>query len=132
MTNQQLFTRVSQHLLRQNRQSLLSPDHCAYRSPTGLQCAIGCLIPKRRYRPEFEGFRIVPPNLHSEISTQVSRAIQRAAGLRGAYQLRLAAELQALHDTKKPATWAKGLELIRFWWDLKPATARRKSRKKGR
>ena len=131
MTNQQLFTRVSRHLLRQKQRALLAPDSCAYRTPTGLRCAIGCLIPKSRYRSEFEGFRVVSPS-DSEVSTQAARAIQRAAGLQGDSQLCLAAELQDLHDEEEPAMWAKGLELIRSSWDLKPATARRKSRKKGR
>ena len=130
MTNQQLFNRVSQHLLRQNQQALLSENLSAYRSLTGLRCPIGYLM-KSRYRPEFEGFRVVSLT-GSKVSIQVARAIQRAAGLRSDdYQLRLAEELQILHDECRPATWATNLESIRLRWHLKPATARRQSRKKG-
>lgn len=50
----QLFNRVSQHLLAQGCKSE-DGDSCMYRTPDGLTCAVGCLIPDHRYDEDLEG-----------------------------------------------------------------------------
>lgn len=50
---QELFDRIVNHLAKQKFQS--KEDHmCKYRSTSGLSCAIGCLIPDDKYKPEFD------------------------------------------------------------------------------
>ena len=41
---QEVFTQVKNHLLSQNRKSLLSKDICGYRGQDGTACAAGCLM----------------------------------------------------------------------------------------
>lgn len=55
---QELFNRVSTHLLSMTQQSRLDSIGCAYRTADGNRCAVGCLIPDRLYEEEFEGFPV--------------------------------------------------------------------------
>jgi hypothetical protein len=50
MTEQEVFDKVAEHLLTQNRQSLIN-GNCVYRGGNGLMCAAGCLIPDNKYYP---------------------------------------------------------------------------------
>lgn len=59
MTKQEVFDKVARHLLTQRAKAVstlytFSPK-CAYRSPDGLSCAIGCLIPDSLYTSTLEG-----------------------------------------------------------------------------
>jgi hypothetical protein len=51
---QRLFDTVARHLITQGRPSV-EGSSCAYRSPENYSCAIGCLIPDDRYKPDLEG-----------------------------------------------------------------------------
>jgi hypothetical protein len=53
MTPQEIFDHVSRHLLKQGKAAMMD-DHCCFRNPEGLRCAVGCLIPEDRYVPELE------------------------------------------------------------------------------
>jgi hypothetical protein len=57
MSNQEAFETMVQHLRKQGRRSVLDDvsQACVYRSPDGLKCAIGALIPYSEYKAEFEG-----------------------------------------------------------------------------
>lgn len=57
MNLQETFDTVVNHLRSQNGKSrILTTDReiCLYRSPEGLKCAAGCLIPDEYYVPEME------------------------------------------------------------------------------
>lgn len=62
MTAQEVFDTVALHLLTQNAKSMLPPDEdfetCAYRSPDGRKCAVGCLIPDDKYDDRVERLNI--------------------------------------------------------------------------
>jgi hypothetical protein len=58
MTKQEIFDTVALHLIKQGKQSADATGDCFYRSPDGLKCAVGCLIPDEVYRPEMEGKNI--------------------------------------------------------------------------
>lgn len=106
MTSQQFFDRVATHLLTQKQRSY-DPRRaeCRYRGPAGLQCAIGCLIPDEAYHPSFEGW-------NAWADTAESRAIRRAAGIRGRKQVGLATNLQQVHDLDEPTVWASCLREV--------------------
>jgi hypothetical protein len=60
LTEQQILDKVVQHLAQQKQRSIIG-ETCRYRiqkSGKILECAIGCLIPKRSYSPEMEGSSI--------------------------------------------------------------------------
>lgn len=54
MNAQDIFDTVVKHLFAQGKQALDHDGDCVYRSPTGLKCAVGCLIPDDKYDPELE------------------------------------------------------------------------------
>jgi len=118
MTDQELFDRVATHLLMQGRRAMrggMGSDYCAYRSPDGLTCAIGCLIPDERYDPELEG------------QSATSYAVLNAAGLTGE-QARLASVLQHIHDDPSVEAvegWASDLRELAIRFDLNPAVVDR-------
>jgi len=105
MTNQELFTRVKAHLLKQNEQALNEDGtSCLYRSPKGLSCAIGCLIPDEKYHARLEG------------GAADSRRIVEAAGLTHENES-LAMTLQSIHDLTSPSSWPHQLEATaaQYW-----------------
>ena len=52
---QQEFDYVADHLFKQGGLSVDSKMKCAYRSPEGKMCAVGCRIPEDMYRFAMEG-----------------------------------------------------------------------------
>jgi len=60
MTNQEIFEKVTMHLLVQKKRSVLYPEdrglgaNCAYRGVFDLKCAVGVLIPDEEYSSEME------------------------------------------------------------------------------
>lgn len=55
MTKAEVFYFVIAHLRAQGVQAKTEQGSCRYRTPEGLKCAAGCLIPDAKYNPEFEG-----------------------------------------------------------------------------
>lgn len=112
-TAQTLFTKVATHLLTQNAKAKDEDDgQCRYRTPEGLSCAIGCLIPEARYRPAFEGV-----GLGGSDMVKVER-ILRAAGISAAL-LPLAATLQNVHDDDEVGVWPVRLEQVAKYYGLR-------------
>lgn len=100
MTNQAMFDKVVRHLLKQGEQSRSVGDTgsmCMYRGSNKRQCALGPLIPERKYRPEFEGSTLDSGDYVEEL--------RRAIGLRGPRQVQLAKRLQDIHDNSDVSTW---------------------------
>lgn len=58
LTAQDIFDKVVAHLRSMPRRSMLRDEYCAYRSPDGLKCAIGCLIADDEYDPKMEGLTV--------------------------------------------------------------------------
>lgn len=58
MTDREIFDKVRAHLLNQGVKALTpnlpSGRICRYRTPDGLMCAVGCLIPETFYDPMIE------------------------------------------------------------------------------
>jgi hypothetical protein len=127
MTNQEMYDRVARHLLTQQARAVVpvtpgrlgidgnvlsSVESCRYRTPSGLKCAIGCLIPDDKYQESMEGAGIG------------SRpAIAAAIGIRGAEQLMLAAKLQVIHDSWLVESWAARLKMLAEEYRLVPFEA---------
>lgn len=53
-TKQETFDTVVAHLRKQGQKSLYN-GRCRYRTPDGLKCAVGCLIPDSEYDEGLEG-----------------------------------------------------------------------------
>jgi hypothetical protein len=63
-TEQEVFDIVARHLLTQGRRAAVDLGYndgqlnCLYRTPEGLKCAAGCLIPDEAYDESMEGIMI--------------------------------------------------------------------------
>lgn len=110
-TLQTLFDRVSSHLLAQGKRAV-DPDNgvdggCAYRSPDGLKCAVGCLIPDHAYHRSMEGVSVNSRCIPAE-------QVRAAAGIPedDATMIRLAGDLQDAHDNAPVCEWPSYLATI--------------------
>ena len=99
MTKQEIFDRVARHLLTQKKHAMID-DTCAYRTPDGLKCAIGCLIPDELYTPKIEGFSVD--------DGPVIEVLERT----GLSCDEFLYELQTIHDGAAVYFWAKELHTL--------------------
>lgn len=103
MTEQEVFNRVAVHLLSQKKRSE-DKFGCLYRSPEGLKCAIGCLIPDEKYSPSMER------NL-------VDRLDLSLIGLSD-IDLWFLESLQSIHDQYDPTHWLNELSYFAQDWGI--------------
>lgn len=111
LTAREVFDRVSNHMLTQNQRASHASS-CMYRTPNGLKCAVGCLIPDEDYSDRFEGItyqlaiRAARPALAANLRAVVESQI-------GKGHTDLLTNLQYIHDKYEPCNWpAKLQELL--------------------
>jgi len=101
MSKQEIFDKVAKHLLTQGRKAThTQPDAnsvCMYRTPDGLKCAAGCLIPDEIYHPQMEGKRF----------GGLIREEAAVAALFKPEDLGLIFQLQLMHDSTASSTFKK-------------------------
>lgn len=95
---QEIFDKVSKHLLEQNERAVEHKD-CKYRTSTGLKCAAGCLIPDNDYSPKMEKTIVVGLDFFQE-SGYSSEEIQ------------MIGILQQIHDLSEPKHWKRQLKTL--------------------
>ena len=102
-----IFNKVSEHLLAQNHRALSVADlSCVYRSPTGLKCAVGCLIEDQFYSRGLEGL---------DVRTDVIENVLKLSGVPITEEvLKLLEELQKVHDYVKPEGWVEALAKVKI------------------
>lgn len=88
---QTVFDKIVDHLARQKRQALNGND-CVLLSQDGMKCAVGCLIPKSDYAPDFEFF--------SGLSSGGGRGLlgKWLAGNVAPHLFTILSEMQNVHD----------------------------------
>lgn len=100
LTLQEIFDKVAHHLLTQNKRATGESDtFCMYRTPEGLKCAVGCLIPDELYNKKIEGKSIGTLFLEC-----VLPGIENTAK-----SCTLLWELRRLHDNYGPILWPEKL-----------------------
>ena len=106
-----VFNKVSEHLLTQNERSLDTFGDCLYRSPTGLKCAVGCLILDEFYSQDLEYIYAV-----GRYTDDWQKPIRKALELSGVPindEIKdLVQKLQVIHDSKEPEFWRKELAKV--------------------
>jgi hypothetical protein len=95
-SKQTLFNKVVRHLLTQKDQST-SGGNCCYRSPDGLKCAAGCLLPDDF---DFERYN------RDRWSSLVEQKL--VSGL----NYKLICDLQEIHDSKRIVAWPSYLAAL--------------------
>lgn len=112
-TNQEIFDKVSVHLLTQNRKSHLpgAKDLCAYRGVDGCKCAVGVMIYDEHYIKELED------KLARSSSVQTALIASGVpAWIVGEEYLLI--DLQLVHDLYPPEMWRDGLQDVAAEFDL--------------
>ena len=110
MAEQEIFDTVAQHLLTQGEKATDGVT-CRYRTPSGLKCAVGCLIPDELYKPEMESLNawaLIP-----RVRNALPGVSQDDADFLGG--------LQELHDDVAPSDWALSLRSFAEGRRLSPA-----------
>lgn len=97
MTPQEIFDTVAIHLLNQKQKSANSDGDCFYRSPYGLRCAVGAILPDDCYNPKMEGR--VASHLY-QFSNVPQYIIDNSL---------LLEHLQTIHDEYEPEFWLEAL-----------------------
>lgn len=113
MTLREIFDKAKAHLLAQNQRAIIPGLGCAYRTPSGLKCAIGACIPDDKYEPWMEGTAVGAVPTGSEIPDDYldgkykPELIREILGCDNAPAL---AQLQSIHDSNSPRYWPKLLD----------------------
>lgn len=118
LTHQDIFNRVSTHLLRQGARAMVG-DMCYYRTSDGLTCAVGCLIPIEVYDPAIEEANIPGLFRFADARHQALEAVLAASGIQRE-SFGLLARLQNVHDGYLPDKWAAQLDAVRDDFGLDP------------
>lgn len=122
MTNQELFEKVAQHLLTQQRRASFGGT-CWYYAK-GLRCAVGCLFPEEINTTPFEGVSLRElVDTTRESSSQkpklklLAKALQEAGVKEEQYQL--LRHLQQIHDDTSVEFWREHLITLSKEYQLK-------------
>jgi hypothetical protein len=103
MKTQEIYDKVSIHLLLQNEKSI-GGDECRYRGDSGLMCAVGCLVKDKYYNVNIEGLTIG--------QTTVYKVLQKSIGKLSKTSVYLLTDLQVVHDKNDISSWHS--ELLRL------------------
>lgn len=103
MTHREAFDKVKTHLLTQNARAF-NEERYLYRAPSGLTCAVGCLIPVEEYRPEFDD--------GNKSLADVQAATPALQGL----EIGFLSRIQRIHDNQQPEDWARELDWFEKTW----------------
>lgn len=114
---QRIFSRVSKHLLTQNKKSRAGASgSCLFRGPKDTKCAIGCLIPDSIYDTNMEGPIISNVLLEDTIFYSFEQ-IEQFTVLRKLFlkmfktskfvksDIIFLSKLQKIHDSKQVIEW---------------------------
>lgn len=112
MTNQEVYTKVRNHLLKQGRKSIGLFGGCVYRGDGGCKCAIGCLIPDTNYNHALEGNGVTRENVAKAAGLEYSNNPPFDSGWARGPQIDLASQLQRCHDSYPVEEWEDRLNRI--------------------
>jgi hypothetical protein len=113
----EIFNKVSEHLLTQNKKAFdNNHGRCCYQikddlSNRNLKCAAGCLISDQDYSPDMEGYPIHlknDPDFESDTLINIYFHEKYSEE-----EIKLIVELQKLHDFNDPDLWKSGLNIIK-------------------
>ena len=85
-SKQQIYDYVGEFLIKQGRRSADDMGNCLYRGENDLRCAVGCILPDDKYKPEMEHGKV-----HGLVNFLVPWYIRR--------YLNFLRKFQIFHDT---------------------------------
>lgn len=122
MNKQEIFDKVTVHLLTQKKKAQrvnnlslfvsVNPESpiCTYRSPEGLRCAIGCLIPDELYDPVIEGISLNIVTISEDTGTEQESGANKLLEILSIIgiernNLKFLRDLQDVHDGSGVGDW---------------------------
>ena len=116
---QDIFDKIATHLLTQNAKAVEvvgNVEKCRYRTTDGKQCAVGCLMSKEDYDPEFED-KCVSHLVY------ISNWIPDICGARfvrdqGEELVQYLDFFRKIHDDNPPEIWLFCLEQLAYYLNL--------------
>jgi hypothetical protein len=106
---QELFNRVKTHLLNQGERADSDVQNagiyeCVYHAPSGLKCAVGCLITDEAYDFSMEGEDINDDLVYNGL---------RDSGIdMSGKTLSILRALQHVHDSHEPSEWSESIDKV--------------------
>ena len=92
---QRIFDRVVNHLRTQKIKATTATGVCIYRAPVSkLKCAVGCLIPDRKYKPSIEGLAVNEGPVYSLLGLKSTSK-----------KILFLKKIQLIHDNHDPSQW---------------------------
>ena len=116
-----IFTKVTKHLLTQNAKAesfneKTQHTDCCYLTPTGLKCAIGCLIKSDCYDPAIEGCTVSILYQDAPISSKRQEAFRKVFECSqiptSLDAIDIMISLQRIHDQANVLDWKHRLQLL--------------------
>lgn len=105
MTEQEVFTEVTEFLLEQDAKSMRQigdQEYTAYYGYDGRRCAIGCLIPDLHYHDSLEGKGLNTPDVQAAVGIMVDNPAIFS----------LLEELREVHDNLPVSEWPQAFMSI--------------------
>lgn len=99
---QELFDRISKHLLNQNKRSTDHRGDCRYRGDNGLKCAVGAIISDKKYSEKIEGCTVYTSSVIECLPVRYQ----------GVGSINFIGKLQRLHDMTPVSLWKESLKEI--------------------
>lgn len=116
MNTQDIFTVVTEHLLRQDGRSTRPVNGvqvCAYYGYDDKRCAIGILIDEDEYADSLENKSLASPELREALGDILEDGENES----------LLADLQEIHDNLPVSVWASEFAQLSYEYDLDPGPA---------
>ena len=107
-TKQQVFNKVAKHLLKQNERATNADGGCMYRGEAGTKCAVGCLIPDKKYTEELDYPEMGSSNLARSRAVQEvleGEGLQLFENGKPTEMMDMLNRLQSVHDNTAPSAW---------------------------
>jgi hypothetical protein len=104
MTKHELFIKVKNHLLTQNKKAYVDLDingSCALRGMDNTKCAVGCLIPDELYNPDME---------HQMWTDPFDDLICNYYGLNKKEYYDVMGPMRTIHDYRKVEYWKEEID----------------------
>ena len=109
MKMQEAFDIVVTHALKQNERALMDIEtegcSCRYRTPDGLKCFVGALIPDDRYHPAMEGNSVADLLAGRSFIPDYLLLENESPHIQEDFY----SHLQEIHDYHEPAEWREEL-----------------------
>lgn len=127
---QEIYSLVRSHLLKQNERSICHGDGCAYRGDGGGKCAIGCLIKDSNYDEYIEHQslwrtdKLRDAKAFDEVDKQdaLVRSIEASCAIKVDDDWReFLRDLQEVHDNAEVWEWKDSLDELALQYGLEAA-----------